>query len=148
MLALVREKVGARWMTSVRMLGRNNATKYILLHLTNHEAGRDLMKEVVWKVCPVAGDVFFARQAENPAQGVLLAREPDLRPMANWVLETLQQAPARWQSLDRPVRESLWLQKHLNSAVRELRQQGLITADYYDGPFSHKANPLLSLKIK
>ena len=40
---LLREKIGARWATFVRMLGENRATHYFLLHLTNHDDGRDLI---------------------------------------------------------------------------------------------------------
>lgn len=52
---LLREKVGARWATFIRMLGDNNATRYLLLHLTNHDAGRDLMKDCMWSASPEGG---------------------------------------------------------------------------------------------
>ena len=57
---LLARKLSGRWATVVRMLGDNRATRYMLLHLTNHDEGRDLMKECAWKVCP-DGSFWFAR---------------------------------------------------------------------------------------
>src|SRR6058998_3410154 len=54
------EMVGARWPTHIRMLGDNGATRYLLLHLSKHEAGRDLMKHCVWAICPDGS--FYARK--------------------------------------------------------------------------------------
>ena len=66
----------ARWATHIRMLGDNQVTRYLLLHLTNHESGRDLMKDCIWKVCPYGG--FYARKSHDPAQAVLITPEPNL----------------------------------------------------------------------
>jgi three-Cys-motif partner protein len=35
---LLRDLYGARWVTSIRMLGDNRVTRYVLAHFTNHEA--------------------------------------------------------------------------------------------------------------
>ncbi len=48
---LFREVTGAKWETSIWMLNRNRI-RYFLLHLTNHDAGRDLMKECIWAGWP------------------------------------------------------------------------------------------------
>ena len=42
---LLAEMLGSRWATHIRMLGDNRVTRYLLLHLTNHDDGRDLMKD-------------------------------------------------------------------------------------------------------
>ena len=42
---LLSNVVGAKWQTHFRMTTGGSATQYVLLHLTNHDAGRDLMKE-------------------------------------------------------------------------------------------------------
>jgi three-Cys-motif partner protein len=147
-LALIRRKVGARWMTSVRMLGPNRATKYILVHFTNHDAGRDLMKDVMWKVCPAHEGQFLARQADDPTQGALLTLQPDLGPLAEWVVEVLQRMPLRWSQLRTEIRASSWREKHLDDVVRSLRHRGTIVASGYRGRFSAKADPLLSVVTK
>jgi three-Cys-motif partner protein len=54
-IKLLKVKIGAKWKTDIRMLGDNQKTRYLLLHLTDHEAGRDLMKDVAWKCCPDSG---------------------------------------------------------------------------------------------
>jgi hypothetical protein len=71
---LLREKYGARWATTARMLGTNQRTRYMLVHFTNHEDGRDLMKDAMWKECPG----FRARRSDNPGQTMLLAADPNL----------------------------------------------------------------------
>jgi three-Cys-motif partner protein len=60
---LIATKVSARWATSLRMLGDNETTRYLLLHLTNHDEGRVLMKDCMWSVCPEGG--YYARKATS-----------------------------------------------------------------------------------
>jgi len=144
-VSLVRRIIGSRWATSVRMLGENRATKYVLVHLTNHQRGRDLMKDVMWKVCPGATGDFVARQADNPKQGVLLIAKPDLTPVRQLVLDALQTGPKRWQWLHSLIRDTLWRDPHLNQVVRRLRESRTITATDYTGRFVPSHDPLLAL---
>jgi len=66
--------VGAKWWTSaVRMVTGGQATRYVLLHLTNSDDGRDLMKECAWSVSP--GGEFFVRRSDNPDQQFLIKPE-------------------------------------------------------------------------
>jgi three-Cys-motif partner protein len=136
------EIVGAAWPTYIRMLGDNGATRYLLLHLSDHEAGRDWMKDCMWEVCPDGG--FYARKTTNRAQQVLIEREPDLRPLQAWVLDRLGEGPKRWQELQDAVRPEVWRVPQLNGMVRDLRKAGTITASDYR-KFVPAANPLLSL---
>jgi three-Cys-motif partner protein len=105
---LFREMVGARWGTHIRMLDHGRI-RYFLLHLTNHDAGRDLMKECIWKACPDGG--YHASKSDNPRQRLLIQPEPDLRPLREWVREKLSAGPKRWQDLTEVLREELWLPK-------------------------------------
>jgi three-Cys-motif partner protein len=147
-LSLIRSLVGSKWATWVHMLGENNLTEYALLHLTNHDAGRDLMKTVMWKVCPMADGKFVARKADDPSQGILLVPEPDLTPLRQKVSAILRTKPTRWQALHGALRGDLWLDKHANQVVRELRREDLIEDEDYQGPFSARNNPLLRWKGK
>jgi len=147
-LSLISSIIGCNWSTWVKMLGANNATEYALLHLTNHYAGRDLMKKVMWKVCPSCDGTFVARKAHDPAQGILLTPHPDLHPLRQWVLAVLSNRPARWQELQEMLRDQSWLDKHLNEVIRTLRDEELITGSAYHGRFTPKNNPLLSLTSK
>jgi three-Cys-motif partner protein len=139
---LLRSKIGARWATHIRMLGNNNATRYMLMHLTNHDAGRDQMKDCMWKVSPV--HPFIARASDDPNQEFLIEPEPDLAPLRQWVLKRLSRHPWRWQELSEEIRGEVWRVAQLNDVIRQLRRENLIS---YRGAnrFVPKQNPELYL---
>jgi three-Cys-motif partner protein len=139
---LFREICGARWGTHIRMLD-SGRTRYFLLHLTNHDAGRDLMKECLWKACPDGG--FYASKSDNPRQQLLIQPEPNLRPLHVWVADRLKAGSKHWQDLTEDLREELWLPKHLNDVIRSMRKNKEIVPDGYTGLFAPKNNPLLHL---
>jgi three-Cys-motif partner protein len=140
---LLRELYGARWVTSMRMLGDNRVTRYVLAHFTNHEAGRDLMKDCMWAVCPDGG--FYARRSDNPHQTMLIEAEPNLRPLDEWLTQELNREASRWATLSERIRGHLWRQAHLSQVIRKRRREGTILASHFTGRFSEKANPLLTL---
>jgi hypothetical protein len=142
-VALFRNLTKAKWATYIRMLGSNQATRYFLLHLTNHDAGRDLMKECMWKACPDGG--YYARKTDNPAQQFLIEPEPNLDPLEGWIIKRLANGPQRWQSLLENIRSEVWLPKHLNEVVRTLRKLKRITGEDYQSSFNPSNNPLLRL---
>jgi three-Cys-motif partner protein len=137
---LLREKIGARWATYVRMLGVNGATRYLLLHLTNHDDGRDLMKDCVWRISPAGG--FYVRKSDDPTQQFLITPEPNLTPLREWVLKKLALGPARWQSLLSDLRGEIWRAPHLRIVLRELRNEGLLQSE---GKFTPSADPILRI---
>ena len=141
---LIRDMCKAEWATAVRMMGANGQTRYLLVHLTNHEAGRDLMKDCIWKVCPDGG--FYARRSDNPNQTLLITPEPNLADLEEWLLRQLEGGPKRWSELTEAIRGELWRSKHLNEVIRRLRRRKTISATEYSGRFSQKADPLLELK--
>jgi three-Cys-motif partner protein len=142
---LFRQITGARWGTHIRMLD-NGRVRYFLLHLTNHDAGRDLMKECIWKACPGGG--YYASKSDNPRQQVLIQPEPDLRPLRSWVTEQLSAGPKRWQDLAEELRGELWLGKHLNDVIHDMRRDGEIDAGGFTGMFAQSNNPCLSLSTR
>ena len=140
---VLRETYSALWSTSLRMLGNNNETRYVLAHFTNHDDGRDLMKDCVWKICPDGG--FYARRSDNPQQTRLIVPEPDLAPLAEWLIARLRTAPHRWSELKDALRGELWRNTHLWKVVRKCRNEGLVVGFGHKGRFSQKADPVLSL---
>lgn len=120
------------------MLGDNQKTRYLLLHLTNHDEGRVLMKDCMWKVCPEGG--FYARKGN---QQLLIEPEPDLGPLREWVIAKIEAGPIRFQDLQREVLPEIWRLSQANKMVGALRREGVIEATDYTGRFSAKANPLL-----
>ena len=140
---LFREMVGAKWATHIRMLGDNWVTRYLLLHLTNHDDGRDLIKDCMWKVCPDGG--FYARKSDDVSQEYLILPTADLRPLRSKILELLSQRPYRWHELCDWLRSEVWRPPHLTKVLRELRAEKKIEATDFDGRFGQKSDPLLRL---
>lgn len=142
---ILRQMTGAKWATYIRMLGDNNATRYFLLHLSNHDAGRDLMKDCMWAVCPDGG--FYARKSDDPNQEYLITPTPDLTPLRNWVITKLRPGAKRWQELFRDLRSEIWREPHLNKVIREMRNSGSLepTPGSYSGKFLPSNDPILRL---
>jgi hypothetical protein len=131
-IPLMARGIEAKWWTSaVRMVTGGQATRYVLLHLTNSDHGRDLMKECAWSVSPAGG--FLVRRSDNPDQQFLIKPEPDLRPLRQWVVERLSRRPEKWQDLHTAARPEWWLPKHVNEVVRGLKDEGVLTADPVPG---------------
>jgi len=142
-VGLLRQKIGAKWVTHIRMLGNNNATRYMLMHLTNHDAGRDLMKDCMWKVSPDAA--FRARAGDDFRQEFLIKPEPDLSPLKEWVRRKLSEKPCRWKSLIEDLRAEVWRAPQLNHVISDLRKDGKLDGRDYSGKFSPGNNPELHL---
>jgi three-Cys-motif partner protein len=144
-IRLLARGIGAKWWTSaVRMVTRGHATRYLLLHLTNSDDGRDLMKACSWSIFP--GGEFLVRKSDNPDQPLLFEVEPSLAPLREWVFARLRERSQHWQELHDAVRSQLWLEKHVNAVVRALKKEGVITADLVPGRvFSAAANPMLRI---
>lgn len=139
-IELYRKLTNAKWVTHVRMLGDNNATRYILIHLSNHDGGRDLMKEQIWKICPEGG--FYVRKSDDPRQEFLIKPDYDPVPLRQWILERL---PCRWSDLIELLRAEIWREPHLKKELSSMRETGQIVGTDYGGRFGPKSNPLLSL---
>jgi hypothetical protein len=139
---MFRQMTGARWGTFLRMLD-NQRVRYFLLHLTKHAAGRDLMKECMWKACPDGG--FYASKSDSPNRAILIQPEPDFRPLHEWVVARLSTGPKRWRDLTEEIREELWLGKHLNEVIQSMKKVGEIVPEQYSGRFALTNNPLLRL---
>jgi hypothetical protein len=77
-------------------------------------------------------------------QQFLIAAEPDLRPLRDWVLAKIDAGPVRFQQLQREVLPEIWRETQVNKMVSALRNEGIIEGRDYSGRFSAKANPLLA----
>lgn len=138
---LLRERIGARWFTDVKMLGENDAIRYLMLHFTNHDDGRDLMKDCIWKICPDGG--LHVRMGDNPNQEFLIRPTPDLRPLSLWVQRLVSDRARRWSDLSQLLRSQIWREPHLRVILKQLIDEGRIRCH---GEFSRTGNPTLSEK--
>lgn len=141
---LLQERLRAKWFSLFYMLRGPRAVRYLLLHLSNHDAGRNLMKDCMWDVAPEDG--YYVRKSDTGGQQSLqLGTEPDLRPVRDWVLNRLRSGPRRWADLQSDFLGEIWREKHLNDAVRQLRRENLVHGSGYMGNFAPTNNPLLSI---
>ena len=138
---LLSNRIGAKWHTYIRMTSGGDAVRYLLLHLTNHPDGRELMKECIWKVAPDGG--FDVRQRDDHRQPLLIKPKPDLTPLREWLLERLRQRPYTKSELDDELRLELWLPTHLRTIVKRLRKDHEIEIDGSSGMISLPHNPRL-----
>jgi three-Cys-motif partner protein len=143
-IQLLRTQLGAKWATYIRMIGDNERTRYFLLHLTDHEAGRDLMKDVIWNCCPDGG--YYARKKDNPRQQYLILPEPDLRLLEMWLMDQLSKKDYKWSDLTELLREEIWRETHLWQVTRKLVEVKKLRCYNFKGRFSQKANPTLGLE--
>lgn len=127
-VALLSDRIGSTWHTYIRMASGGDAVRYLLLHLTNHDRGRELMKECMWKVAPDGG--FKVRQRDDHRQPLLIKPEPDLTPLRAWLLERLRQRPHTRSELEDEIRQELWLPTHLRTVVRKLSADREIEEDH------------------
>ena len=114
-LQLLSDMMGAKWHTYFRMRSGGRATRYLLLHLTNHDQGRELMKECIWRVAP--GGDFEIRQSDDPRQPLLIKPDPDLTPLREWLLERLHQRSHARRELKQELRPTPWLPTHLKQVI-------------------------------
>ena len=141
LLQLLSAKIGARWHTYIRMNSGRRATRYLLLHLTNHDQGRDLMKECIWRVAPT-GD-FEIRQRDDPKQPLLIKPDPEQAPLRAWLLERLGERPRTRPELKQELRPTPWLPAHLKQVVERLLREEEI--DESGGTLSRRESRQLSL---
>jgi hypothetical protein len=139
---LMRKQINSKWGTYIRMVDCGR-TRYLLLHLTNHNEGRDLIKNVLWKCSPEGG--WEARKTDDPNQYLLFRPEPDLSSLENWLVEKLKKKSYTWIELEELIREEMWLSKHLWDIIKRLKDEKKIEPYNFEGKFSQKSNPTFKL---
>jgi len=138
---LFSKQLNARYVTHMRMLGTNRATKYVLLHATNHVKGRQLMKNTMWKVSPDGS--FCAYQNDNPHQLMLFEEEPDLTVLQKQLFDRFAGQTIEYETLCSWVDQTMWLKKHLNTVLRDYRKENKRAFSGYEGRFSFNQNPTI-----
>ena len=128
-IRLLKEQVGAKYFTRVKMLGEHSEIKYVLIHATNHPKGRELMLDAVWKICPTGG--FKVRINDNPHQEYLIKPEPNLEPLKQWLWERYRDTTVKMEdiyaAMDDEKNGTFYLKKHLHEVLREMHGKEQIT---------------------
>jgi len=141
-IARVAARLGADQYLSIKMLGKNNAIKYVLVHAANHPKARQVMKEVLWAVCPTGG--FRVRQSENLDQEYLISPTPDLGPLQVLILQHFAGKTIHYTEVLTVVNESLYRPKHLHTILRAWRKDKTCTFTDYEGKFAFNRNPRIA----
>jgi three-Cys-motif partner protein len=136
------DQLKANFVTHMNMRGGNNALKYVLFHATNHERGRELMKEAMWRVTPDGS--FTAYERNRPDQLVLIQPEPDLSLLEDKIWEEFMGKSVRMEELYDWLLEELYLKSHLHTIIRRYRNNGVIRATDYGTRFAFRNNPLIT----
>jgi three-Cys-motif partner protein len=140
-IQLFQAGLGARFMTWIKMLGENQAITYVLIHATNHQRGRELMKEAIWSIAPEGG--FAARVSDNPQQEFLIQPEPNLGPLIDWLWHKYRSHTVKYSEIENELSRIIFLPKHLHKVIRMLRDTDQVQCGGYEGRFSFKQNPLI-----
>lgn len=143
-LSLFSSNLQARHVTHLQMKGKNGSLKYVLIHATNNDKGRSKFKEAIWTVTP--DGTFVASERHNPNQLVLIKPEPDLEPLKRELQSRFANKPLRMQQLYKWLIDTMYLEKHLHQAIRELHNAGLVTYSGYQGRFGFSKDPLMEFK--
>jgi hypothetical protein len=141
LVELLKTILGARWVTPIRMMSDTNTCSYVLVHFTNSDRGRDVMKDAVWAACPEGGTYAWA--TDRPEQLVLIRAAPDLSPVKTWILDRLRSGPRHLADLHADVRAEVWRPTSVSTAAREMLKAGSIQSD--QEKFVIKKNPVLRL---
>ena len=137
---LFKKQIGAKWGTKINMLSDNGSIRYFLLHLTDHDEGRALIKNVFWKCCP-DGDWKIIK-SESPGQMMLFGAKQNYSEIENWLLKELESGPVKWEELVRRVLTQIWRSKDLWTVIKSLKKTDKISII---GKAYQKYNPTISL---
>jgi len=128
-IRLLKEQLGAKYFTRVKMLGEHSEIKYVLIHATNHPKGRDVMLDAVWKIYPAGG--FRVRINDNPHQEYLIKPEPDLEPLKEWLWARYRNTTVKLERIYAAMNDekngTFYLKRHLHEALKEMHGKNQIT---------------------
>lgn len=141
-LKIFSDQLEAKHVTYMHMLSSSNTIKYVLIHATNHQSGRDLMKQVIWSVSPEGS--YAASERDNPNQLVLLNADPDLTVLKNKIIEQFKGKSLCMNDIRQWLRGEMYLEKHLHTVLRECGKQGILSFHDYEGRFAFNKNPLVN----
>src|SRR3990172_12108658 len=144
-LSLFSAQLRAKYVSHMYMRGENNSLKYVLIHATNHEKGRELMKEAIWSVVP--DGALAARERDSPDQLVLIVPDPDLTPLTKALCDVFSGTQHRMADLYKWLFPQVYLPKHLHQTLRALRDTGIVEFSGFQGRFGFNKNPMVQFAV-
>jgi three-Cys-motif partner protein len=139
---LFSQQLRAKFVTHMLMRGANKALKYVLFHASNHPAGREKMKDAMWKVAPEGS--FAAYERDRPGQAVLFEADPDLTPLRDALWEDFIGQSVNMERLYDWLLGTPFRRPHLHSVLTDCRRNGMLSFSDYGERFAFKRNPTVS----
>ncbi len=140
-LLLLKEKLKADHMWSVKMYDKKNVLKYALVHFSNHPTAFEKMKDAAWSLAG-HGDFRFW-QSDDPKQETLIVAKPDLKPLHEAILKKYGTNPVQLHDSYEVVNSSVYRKPHYHSLLRELLKSDKLVLHDQD-KLVFKKNPLIS----
>jgi three-Cys-motif partner protein len=141
-IQLFSKQLNAKYVTHMKMRAVNGTLKYVLIHASNHEKGRKLMKGAMWSITPDGS--FTASERYSPHQYVLLTPTPDLKPLEESLWNSFAGKKVSMDELYSWLVNEIYNESHLNDVLRDYRKKGIITASGYTGRFAFSHNPIIT----
>ena len=141
-IEIFKDQIGAKWATDIKMLHSNGSIRYFLLHLTDHDDGRKLIKEVFWKCCP-DGDWYVHKKMSNQTL-FDWEQEPDYESLENWLIILLKTNNLNWADVTQELLKEIWLPKDTWKIIKKLDKGGIV--DMMGGK-TQKSNPEIIVKV-
>lgn len=116
------EQLGCKHSNTLRMVGRTGGTKYYLVHATNHDRGRDVMKEAMWRVTPDGS--FSVHQSTDLDQMSLVQLDADIAALKRDLRKRFAGQTIAYPVLLDWCGNSHWLPKHMHDTLRQLVRTG------------------------
>jgi three-Cys-motif partner protein len=107
-----------KWTTSLKLRDQRGGIKYCLVHFTNHDAGRQKMKDAIWHIGP--NDHWVWRAKDAPDKGLELDLDIGTDPVESWLVDQLRDGPKTKEQLYRRLLGAYWKRSTLHDALREL----------------------------
>jgi hypothetical protein len=145
-IALFSSQLKAKYVSHTFMRANNGVLKYVLLHATNHEKGRELMKDALWSLTPDGS--FTVNERDSADQPILIQLEPELAPLKKslWLEFSGKRIPMK--ELYDWLLPLTYTKKHLHKVIRDYRDQGIISCDGCEGRFAFSKNPIVTFPPK
>jgi hypothetical protein len=141
-ISLFSSQLQAEFVTHMYMRDTRGVLKYVLFHATNHQRGREVMKDAMWAVTPDGS--FTAFERDVPEQMVLIVADPDLGPLKTNLWARFGGQQVRMEDLYEWLIGELYLPKHLHQVLRDYRKRGIVYFSDFSGRFGFNKNPLVS----
>lgn len=115
-------KFRIRFSPEDKVPGRENRTKYYLIHFANHPRAILLMKEIMWQLGDEEGTFDYSASH----QGVLFSRTPTVMELEEYFIKNYSGKKISFLELQIKTYQLPFIEKHYREAIKNLENEGLV----------------------